>query len=361
MGVYVRKGKRGTTYSIDFYADGVRKRLGGFKTKTEAQKALEAARTDARRGLLNIAAPESSPGFQDFAEEYFAWQKARKRSWERDQVILKHLCLFFGNRPLSQITPRDVEAYKASRLQAGMSKPTVDRELSVLRHLFNTAMEWKQHNENPVLSKAFFREYRKRWHILSADEEARLLEAAPPWLAPFLLFCLYTGFRRGQVLALRWEWVDFHKREVCLPAEVNKDKKDHRLPLGPTAIQVLRSLSRDSDRCFGYIDESTLHVNFKKALKRAGLSKTIRLHDLRHSFGSRCLATGNSIEVTRRLMQHASLVTTQLYVHSTEEEERKALERLRPSEKIVTNGHKFTLMASSLVEKSLRNWHNLCW
>jgi len=360
MGVYARKGKRATTYSIDFYVNGVRKRVAGFKTRTEAQKALEAVRTDARRGLLNIAAPESSPGFQDFAEEYFQWQRGRKRSWERDQVILKHMVRFFGNRPLSQITPGDVEAYKAARLSNGKAKGTIDRELAVLRHLFNMAIKWKRHNENPVLPETFSHEKNNRWHILTRHEEARLLEAAEPFLKPVLLFALQTGFRRGQVLALKWEYLDLLKKRVFLPAEINKSKKDHTLPLGTTAIRVLRSLSRDTKYCFGELNPYQVYPAFKRALKAAGLPETIRFHDLRHTFITRLAEAGAPLDRVRRLAQHSSLVITQGYTHSHEDGMRESLELLEPSEKIVTNGHKFSPVPPSLDEKSLIQPHNQC-
>lgn len=358
MGIYKRSGKKGDRWSIDFYSDGRRRRIGGFKTRGEAQRALEAARTDTRRGLLRLPQKDRSPSFQDFAEEYFQWAKGNKRSWLRDKAALQHLCLFFANKRLSAITARDVEAYKAHRILEGVKKATVDRELSVLRHLYNKAREWKECSESPVSPKMFYREKGQKWHIITEDEQNRLLAACSAYLRSYVLFALYTGFRRGQIISLKWSQVDFDKGRVFLPAAGNKDKRDHDLPLGPTALRVLRSLkaiSGGQEHCFPRLPVASFHEHFKKALRNAGLDATIRFHDLRHTFVSRGDEAGWPSEVLRTLAQHASLQTTQKYMHTSEKMQKRALEKLETGGQMVTNGHK---SESPKSEAPLDTWVN---
>ena len=103
MGVFKRAGEKGVSWYIDYYADGVRARRGGYKGKREAQRALEAARTDVRRGDLRLMKRTRAATLAEFAREYLDWSRQNKRSWKRDRGIVRHLLRFFGSRRLSEI------------------------------------------------------------------------------------------------------------------------------------------------------------------------------------------------------------------------------------------------------------------
>jgi integrase len=344
MGVYARKGKRGTTFTIDFTdAAGRRHRIGGFKTKREAQAAYEATVTDVRRGISTFTSKTASPGFQDFAEEFFQWSKSNKRSWERDKISLQHLVRFFVNRQLSAITSKDIESYKTKRLRDGVQKPTVNRELRCLSTLFNKAKKWKRHiGENPVAAEIFFHEDPKKGYVLKPHEEAKLLEAAASPLREFILFGLHTGLRRGQILSLTWNQVDLANARVFLPASGNKDKKDHTLPLSQTAVRVLRSLPREGQYCFiGVGNKWQVYSAFKRTLRAAGLPQGIRIHDLRHTFLTRLGERERSTFVVQMLAQHSNVKTTERYVHPSEQAMIQALERMESGAENVTICHKF--------------------
>jgi hypothetical protein len=106
--------------------------------------------TDIRRGDLRFVKRIKSPTFPDFAKGYQAWSRQNKRSWTRDQCILTHLLHFFGTRRLSELHSFDAERYKASRVEVGTSKGTVDRELACLRHTLNLAVKWGKLKRNHV-------------------------------------------------------------------------------------------------------------------------------------------------------------------------------------------------------------------
>ena len=81
--------------------------------------------------------------FRDFAREYLEYSRANKRSWGRDQTSLGNLLPVFGEMYLSDITPGQIERYKAQRLLK-VKPATVNRELACLKHMFNKAIEWGQ-------------------------------------------------------------------------------------------------------------------------------------------------------------------------------------------------------------------------
>lgn len=343
MAVYPRRDekKRVTSWQYHFYQDGKPVRRAGFRSRMEAIAAMEELKTDMRRGVVRpVQHPVGPSGFFDFAKEYLTWQKTRKRSWNRDRVALNHLLEFFGNRPLDAITAGDIEAYKVQRLGAGLTRSTIDRELAVFRHLFSTAVDWERVEKSPVKSKLFYREQNTTcWRILTPDEEERLFAVADERVLPFLKFALYTGLRKNQVLKLEWRHVDLIEERMSLPAEINKSKRPHVLPLGPVALAVLKSIRREGpeDYCFPYLSQTTVQRLFQQAVKRAKLSGRIRLHDLRHTFITRLSEAGNPIDRVRRLAQHSNLATTQRYMHTDEDGMREALQKLAP---IVTSNHK---------------------
>jgi hypothetical protein len=124
MGIYKVIGKDNKeTWYIDYYADGRRVREAVSERKTEAQAALEAIKTDIRRGEYRFK-KDKRIRFEDFAKEYLEYAKRNKRSWLRDEIILKHLEPHFKGMILSKITPFHIEEYKKKRLADGVKAST---------------------------------------------------------------------------------------------------------------------------------------------------------------------------------------------------------------------------------------------
>jgi len=124
----------------------------GAVTKDVARARFDLRKKQVRLGQLDMVDAEI-PLLSDFTEGYLHHVRdiARKRSWKRDALSLKHLVSFTGDRKLSAITPGDIQDYQGLRLKDGKKPSTVNRELACLKHLFNVA---KQRNrffgENPV-------------------------------------------------------------------------------------------------------------------------------------------------------------------------------------------------------------------
>jgi hypothetical protein len=109
----------------------------------------------------------------EFGKKYVEYAKTNKRSWVRDVQMLNHIQEFFGNRMLSEITAAEVEEYKSYR--CGMVKQsTVNRELTLMKRLFNLASAWDFYNgKNPVCKVRFFREDNIRLRTLSLTGKIR--------------------------------------------------------------------------------------------------------------------------------------------------------------------------------------------
>ena len=145
---------------------------------------------------------------------------------------------------LARVTPAMIDAVKLKRAEK-VQKSSVDRNLQVLRRLFNWAIEQGLASDNPVRRVRFFRADVKRLRYLTEDEDKLLLaEAAKVTRSPFLRdaieIAVHTGLRRGNLLRLQWSWVDWENRVIRVPR--TKNGKPHAVPLSATAHATLKRL-----------------------------------------------------------------------------------------------------------------------
>jgi len=117
---------------------------------------------------------------------------------------LENLIKAFGDTLLSKISPEQIEAYKAQRL-VSVKPASVNRELALLRHLLNKAVEWGKIKTSPFKGVKLLKGEEQRLRFLSQDEIRRLLSVCPEHLKPIVIIALHTGMRKGDILRLRWD------------------------------------------------------------------------------------------------------------------------------------------------------------
>jgi integrase len=342
--VRMRKTKnKEERYYIDYQVDGhrVRKALKGVRTRTEAVKVLNAEVSDAQRGKYHFHKKKIT--FNEMADLFLEkYSKPKKRSWKSaDRVFIRNMKPFFSGIKLTKITPMMIEDYKMKRLENGagrraeekVSNSTINRELQCLRKLFNKAIDWGYARINPVLKVDFLSEkgsIRKR--VLSEDEEVRLIAAAPLYLKHMILVALHTGMRKGEVLKLKWENVDFEAQEITIVE--TKDDEDRIVPMNPFLFNLLlplKSQNGKTEYVFANPMTGTHYVEIKRAFNGALDEADIEdfhFHDLRHSYASRLVRNGADLNTIKELLGHSSITTTQRYLHSQAEQKRRAVNSL---------------------------------
>ena len=205
----------------------------GMVTKTAAQRKINEIERQVRLGQLDMIEAKI-PTLLEFSEEYEEYIEhiqnvIRKRSWQRDKECLQNVKAFFPNRKLSEITPGDIDEYKRVRLFS-VKPATVDRELAVLRHLFNLAERWKRFfGKNPVSTSGLLHPNNQVERILTPEEEERLLQHCNPYLAPIVITALNTGMRKMEIFSLKWANVDLENNLITIEHTNNKGKKE-RMP-----------------------------------------------------------------------------------------------------------------------------------
>lgn len=327
MGIY----KRGNVYWIDFY-DQNRKRIqesSQSSHRRDAESLYALRKSEALRGIYKQPV---KIWLGEFGERYMEHAKINKRSWLRDEQMLNHLCAFFGKeRPLTEVTPMEIEGYKLQR-RGKVADSTVNRELALLKRMFNLAITWDLFlGLNPVRKVKFFREVNTGIRVLSPQEEEKLLQNAIPYLQDLIRFALNTGLRIGEIFSLRWSNVDLQKGILTVFA--SKTQTIREIPMNSETRKVLEAwwLSKKNEGVFynpqtgkPFVD---LKGGFALACQKAGIVD-VTWHTLRHTFASRLVNSGVDIVTVKELLGHSSISVTMRYAHTNIDSKRTAVEKL---------------------------------
>jgi len=130
-------------------------RLGVRPQTLQEKREMEAAQYEAER-QASITEERENFTLHELAERYIEWAKANKKSWKDDMYRIEaNLKPFFGDMQLKDITPLLIENYRAERLEAEVSKSTVNREITIMKRMFNLAIDWNFAAVNPKISDLY--------------------------------------------------------------------------------------------------------------------------------------------------------------------------------------------------------------
>jgi len=227
------------------------------------------------------------------------------------------------------ITQRRKECGKTK--DATVSPATINKELRHLRAVLRKAFKWDWLPKMPDV--AFVREQTKLATYISPEDFAKLYGAcaearlprglpypAAHWWRGLIVMAYMTGWRIGQLLALRRGDVDLAKGTALTRAQDNKSGRDELVKLHPVVVEHLRTLARFDPVIFPWrltsrpLYDEFLRLQVLAKIKPTGEKRRYGFHDLRRAF-----ATMNADRLTpdalQMLMQHKSYLTTQKYIN----------------------------------------------
>lgn len=320
MGIYKVKN----TYYIDLYADGrrVRRAVGN---KKDAENALSALKADILRGEYRFK-KDWKVRFEDFAKEYLEYAKINKRSWTRDESSLKNLLPHFKDMLLSKINPLHIEEYKKMRLEK-VKTSTINRELTCLKHMFTIAEKFRKFNgKNPVKDVKFFQERQFIIRILDREEIKKLINASTGYLRAMIILALNTGMRKGEILNLKWNDIDFIEDYIYI--KETKSNVIRKIPINSIVRTTLKGIKRENDFVFYSPKTETRFIDFFRSFKSACRKVDIndlRFHDLRHTAATLMVMGGIDLVTVSQILGHSTIQMTMKYAHPTPENKRKAV------------------------------------
>jgi len=314
------KGKKTIKYRVEAMIDGVRIPSKTFDRKSEAE--LYAAQLKLQRQSLvgtnfrYIQQTTLSELIDEYLGQYRGKDTSLPQRLERWRVEL-------GSLPIAGVTKDKVKKVLKKLLSDGLSNSTHNRYKSALSAVLSYADEEYDTDHNPcrrIRNKAEEQPV-ERW--ATSDELDRILSAAKqsswPRLYLFILMAIHTGMRRGSLLELRWNSIDFN-RSVAY-RKTSKNAKPLALPLNEEVMVELEKF-REIGSGFIFPHPSRLGENFRnfdyhwyKTRNIAALDENLRIHDLRHTTATWLVQASVPLTEVKQILSHKSILTTQRYIH----------------------------------------------
>jgi site-specific recombinase XerD len=232
--------------------------------------------------------------------------------------IIKDFAAFLGRSP-DTASLEDVRRFQLYLAANGAHISVLNHTVAALRFFFRVTLR----RSNLIDHTKFLHEPRKLPVVLSPEEVARLLDAAPGLKYKAALSVAYgAGLRATEVISLKIGDID--SKRMLIRVEQGKGRKDRYVMLSPHLLELLRAWWRVA-RPQGWLfpgqnrmsPMTTRQLNraCHAAADRAGIDKRVSLHTLRHSFATHLLEQNIDVRVIQVLLGHAKLDSTALYTH----------------------------------------------
>jgi integrase len=306
----------------------------------------DTARAEARR-LLGLAAAGKDPAGDRYSrlragtmEQLAAdFQAAHLKIWRISTVKTNARLIARTIVPtLGRLRPEDVKHTDVAGWHARLSETpgAANRALAVLSSMLGWAIKnGLREAPNPCRDIKRFRG-RKVERFLSTVELNRLSEALravekrDPYIVAAIRLLIFTGARLGEILGLRWDWIDFERSLINLPDSKTGAKSIY---LSAPALEVLTKLPRVAGNPHVIVgrEAGSALVNLQKPWRRIRKSaelQEVRIHDLRHSFASIGASMGEGLPIIGRLLGHRHTATTARYSHLAADPLRAANEKI---------------------------------
>lgn len=278
-----------------------------------------------------------------FAEYVERHAKVQTKSWrEAEADFRRYLSNWAGRKP-STLTRDDVQRWHAA-LGTKRGRYVANRALQLLRAVINWGIATRlidrrrlQEGENPASGQKLFDE-KTRERFIQKDEMPRFFQALADEpndnLRDYVLLSLLTGARKTNVLEMRWEQINFARGVWGIPE--TKNGESQTVPLMAEALDILsgRRNRTGGDYVFpghgatGHFREPKR--GWQRILKRAGIAD-LRIHDLRRTLGSWQAATGASLSVIGKTLNHKDVSTTAIYARLDMDPVRESVEKATSS------------------------------
>jgi integrase len=285
-------------------------------------------------GILKNRVPELfkkdeySESVYYYLDKVIAQSKSQKHGTQRIyKIAIDKFKTMFKNRNLATITSKDFQKYVDTLVDSGYSKSSIKIYIAPISKAFSLALK-----DDLILKKPSFsinkKDDKKQKEIFTIDEIKQLLYHATGYLKTYLHIAIYTGFRASEILALKWQNIDFDNNIISVESAVyegieslpkgnkkfttplNKNLKDYLLPIKKDYGFIVTSKN-------SYIKSSTsINTSMKMLQKELNFSKILTTHSIRHTFVSLMLKSNESKSLVKQFTSHSDYtMIDEIYTH----------------------------------------------
>jgi site-specific recombinase XerD len=258
-------------------------------------------------------------------------EELQRRNYSQTTVntylkVVEDFARHFG-RPPDKLGKEQLRAYQVHLLQERkLGVRTVGLHTAALRFFFCKTLK----RMYPVEEVPYPRAPRRLPIILTREEAIRLIDSASNLFHRAMLITMYsTGMRRAELCRLKVEDID--STRMLIHIRQGKGGKDRDVPLSPKTLETLRAYWRwmkpktylfpgtvNGSRADKPITPKVLWEACREAAQRAGITKAVRPHLLRHSFATHLVEGGADLPTVQALLGHTDLKPTSIYLHLSE-------------------------------------------
>ncbi|MFY9582888.1 MAG: tyrosine-type recombinase/integrase [Candidatus Acidiferrales bacterium] len=290
--------------------------------------------------------PKAVPTLKEFCAARFepwaksTFEKTTRKSWLWYRTGIRALTNYrpLADALLDEITGELASDFAAHRLREGMQITTLNNDLRVLRRALHLAAEWGTLEAAPKIKLLPGSRHRER--VITPQEEARYLAAAPEPLASIAAVLADTGMRPDECFRLQWESIAWlNGRHGALLVTHGKTAAARRvIPMMSRVRSVLETRWERAGKPVegwiwpaptqsGHVEPSGLRKQHARALNLSNVRPFV-LYSLRHTFLTRLGESGCDAWTLARIAGHASIAISTRYVHPSEDAVLAAVERL---------------------------------
>jgi integrase len=353
-------GERGAcgVYWYKFMWQGKLVRESSKQGNDKVARQMEAAhRTSLARGEVGLRDKKPSPTLAEFIDNRFepwakaTFEKASPKTWfDWYRVGLRAIKGYkpLADSKLNEITSETLADFAAYRQTKGLQVSTINSSLRVARRVLRLAVEWGAVESSPKVKLSPGERHRER--VVTLQEEAKYLSAAPELMASIATVLCDTGLRPEECFRLRWEkiaWVN--GRHGTLLVTHGKTAAARRvLPMTPRVRDILETRWEAAGKPVegwvwaaptrsGHVESSSLKKQHRQVFKtlaeqdQKNNQKSIRrfvLYSLRHTFLTRLGESGCDVWTLARIAGHSDIRMSARYVHPSEDAVLTAMARL---------------------------------
>jgi len=339
--------KRGKIYWYKFMWQSELIRESTKQGNDKVARQMEAAhRTSLAKGLVGIREKIRVPTLSEFCEKRFepwarsTFEKTSPKTWLWYRFGIRTVQRYrpLADLQLDQISSEHVANFAGHRQSEGLQVSSVNSSLRVLRRILRLAAEWAVIEVAPRVK--LLPGERHREHVVTPEEEARYLAAAPQLLASIATVLVESGLRPEECFRMRWETVNFENgRHGVLLVPFGKSRSARRMvPMTQHVRNVLEFQAQNQEypqegwvwtarTQSGHVEPDSLKKQHYKALRLSKVRPFV-LYSLRHTFLTRLGESGCDVWTLARIAGHSSITMSARYVHPSEDAVLNAVEKL---------------------------------